>query len=82
MYYIPNGLYHIHPNYSLDYLNNWIGYVRVESVCWLKAPGEQFARPGGLSARRLRAQPAELPDFLKSNVSMTSWPSTKIGIMS
>jgi hypothetical protein len=64
MYYIPNVLYHIHPIYSLGYLNNWIGYVRVESVCWLGAPGGQSARPGGQSARRLRAQPAELANFL------------------
>jgi hypothetical protein len=62
MYYIPNILYHIHPIYSLGYLNNWIGYGGVECVCWLRAPG-------GQSARRLRAQPAELANFLKSNVS-------------
>jgi hypothetical protein len=61
MYYIPNVLNHIHPIYSLGYLNNWIGYVRVESVCSLRAPG-------GQSARRLRAQLAELTDFLYPRV--------------
>jgi hypothetical protein len=69
MYYIPNILYHIHPIYSLSYLNNWTRYVRVEKIGRLRAPGGRSARPGGLSARKLRAQPAGLPDFLISNVS-------------
>jgi hypothetical protein len=63
MYYIPNVLHHIHPIYSLSYLNNWIGYMR-EECCWLKAPGGQSARPGGQSARRLRIRSTELTDFL------------------
>jgi hypothetical protein len=57
MYYIPNALYHIHPIYSLGYLNVWIGFLEDEGFYWLRAPG-------GQSARMLRAQPAELADFL------------------
>jgi hypothetical protein len=57
MYYIPNSLYHIHPIYSIGYLNDWIDFLVEESVCWLKAPG-------GQSARMLRAQLAGLADFL------------------
>jgi hypothetical protein len=64
MYYISNVLYHIHPIYSLGYLNNWIGQVRAESVCWLRAPGGQSARTGGQSARRSRGQLAEQAIFL------------------
>jgi hypothetical protein len=57
MYYIPNALYHIHPIYSLGYLNVWLGFLEEKSFRWLRAPG-------GQSARMLRAQPAVLADFL------------------
>jgi hypothetical protein len=61
MYYIQNVLNHILPIYSLSNLNNWMRYMRVEKVGWLRAPG-------GPSARKLRAQPAGLPNVLMSNI--------------